>query len=195
MQEKSTRRSNRERTEKTRAALITAARKLFIEKGYADTGTPDIVESAQVTRGALYHHFTDKLDLFRAVVLAEASTVADQIMVETDGSSNGIEALMIGADAYFRAMAKPGRAHILLIDGPAVLGSVEMAEIDRANGGNTLQQGLEQVMTSGDLNANSRDALAEILSAGFDKAALAIAEGKPAEDYKHAIQLVLKGLV
>ena len=63
-------RTNRDRTERTRAALLQAARALFVAKGYADTSTPEIVAAAGITRGALYHHFDDKRALFRAVVAA-----------------------------------------------------------------------------------------------------------------------------
>ena len=72
-------RSNRERTEATKRALIDAARVLFVERGYAETATPDIVQMAGVTRGALYHHFEDKRALFRAVVEQEAGAVAAAI--------------------------------------------------------------------------------------------------------------------
>jgi AcrR family transcriptional regulator len=79
MQERGERRSNRERTEEMRRRLLVSARALFVERGYADTGTPEIVNAAGVTRGALYHHFADKRALFRAVVEAEAAVVAAAI--------------------------------------------------------------------------------------------------------------------
>src|ERR671922_1674567 len=56
-----------EQAEATRAKLVGVARELFAERGYAGVGTEEIVRRAQVTRGALYHHFRDKKDLFRAV--------------------------------------------------------------------------------------------------------------------------------
>lgn len=94
------RRSNRERTETTRADLIAAAKKLFVEKGYGDTATPEIVASAGVTRGALYHHFTDKRALFHAVVEDEAAAVADEIEKATPDTLGAREALLTGGLAF-----------------------------------------------------------------------------------------------
>ena len=64
----------------TRQALVDAARKLFTEQGYAATGTEEIVAAARVTRGALYHHFHDKTDLFRAVMEQIAREVAERLI-------------------------------------------------------------------------------------------------------------------
>ena len=195
MQEKRGRRSNKERTEATRAALIAVARKLFVKKGYADTGTPEIVAAAKVTRGALYHHFADKADLFRAVVEREARAVADQIERDSADPVSALGALMSGAEAYFRAMSVPGRVRLLLRDGPSVLGHAEMDRIDKETGAEELRQGLAHAMEEGALGAVPLDALTDIVSAAFDRAALAISEGGSSDDYMKAVHLMLSGLI
>ena len=195
MQQKPVRRSNRERTETTRTALIEAARALFVEKGYAETGTPEIVTAAGVTRGALYHHFADKAALFRAVVEREATAVAERIEHDTTDQASPLEALETGAEAYFTAMSEPGRTRLLLLDGPAVLGPEAMNEIDRDTGARELREGLAYAMDNGPLRAVPLDALTALLSAAFDRAALAIASGEPADDYKTAIRALIDGLL
>lgn len=191
---KNARRSNKARTEATRAALIAAARTLFVEKGYAETGTSEIVAAAQVTRGALYHHFTDKADLFRATLEQEAKAVAVQIERETRNPTSALDAMIVGTEAYFVAMSEPGRARLLLLDGPAVLGHAEMARIDLETGGEELRQGLAYASAEGALEAVPLDAMTQVLSAAFDRAALAIAAGEPAADYKEAIRILLTAL-
>ena len=62
----------------TRSALLKIARKLFAERGYADTATEEVVKGARVTRGALYHHFKDKQDLFKAVLHEEQLRLASK---------------------------------------------------------------------------------------------------------------------
>lgn len=193
MKEKTARRSNRERTESTRAALIAAARALFVEKGYAETSTPEVVARAAVTRGALYHHFADKADLFRAVVAGEAHQVAEHIRQETGEIADDMDGLLKGADAFFAAMAAPGRARLLLLDGPAELGRAEMDRLDEQAGRAELREGLRLVMAA-EVGEEELDALAELLAAAFDRAALAIADGRPATPYRAAIRRLLAAL-
>lgn len=192
MQDKSGRRSNRARTEETRSALLSAGRALFIDKGYAGTGTPEIVKAANVTRGALYHHFRDKEDLFRAVVEQESRAVAAEIERGATQAASPLAALKQGSSAYFSAMAVDGRARLLLLDGPAVLGPEEMSRIDRDTGGGSLLDGLAALF--GEPADRETEALAEMLSAAFDRAALAIAHGHSRTDYERAMNRLLDAL-
>jgi AcrR family transcriptional regulator len=192
--EKSQRRSNRERTEATRAALLDAARKLFVEKSYAETGTPEIVAAAGVTRGALYHHFADKQALLRAVVEAESQAVADEVEKAAPVSLAPLDALRVGSTAFLAAMTTPGRTRLLLLDGPAVLGRAGMDEIESRHGGRTLREGLTAAMEDGAIRRLPVDALAAQLSAAFDRAALAIEAGARSEDHAEVLSALLTGL-
>jgi AcrR family transcriptional regulator len=195
MQIKSSRRSNRERSDTTRAAILDAAHGLFVARGYAETSTPDIVAAAGMTRGALSHHFEDKRALFRAVAERESSAVAARIEEATFDRLTPREALITGARAFFDAMAEPGRIRILLLDGPAVLGTREMATIDAANAQRTLEEGLAEAMAPQVHDQAALTAMATLLSAAFDRAVLEIAEGAPTEVYVDAIGHLIDRLI
>jgi AcrR family transcriptional regulator len=195
MQERAGRRSNRDRTEATRAALMEAGRALFVARGYAETGTPDIVAAAGVTRGALYHHFADKQALFRAVVEVEAEAVARAVDASTGSAAGVKDALLRGGEAFLAAMRLEGRTRLLLLDGPAVLGRAEMDAIDMRHGGRTLREGLAAGIAAGEVPDVPVEALAALLSAMFDRAALEIAGGGSEEDQKMAMRAVVEGLV
>lgn len=196
MQEKIERRSNRERTEQTRGDLIAAARRLFIEKGYADTGTPEIVEAACVTRGALYHHFEDKKALFRAVCEQEAQAVAEAIDKAAPDDLSLRDALIHGGAAFLDEMAEPGRTRLLLLDGPAVLGRREMDEIDARHGGRTLKAAITYaIRTKAIASELAAEPITALLSAAFDRAALAIDDGAEKESYAHALAALIDGLL
>ncbi|MFC3208329.1 TetR/AcrR family transcriptional regulator [Aquamicrobium soli] len=194
MQEREARRSNPERAEATRKALIEAARRLFVEKSYADTATPDIATAAGVTRGALYHHFDDKQALFRAVVEQEAAHVAEEIERATPATLAAKGALLKGGEAFLDAMAAPGRTRLLLLDGPAVLGRTAMDRIDGEHSARTLREGLSMAMEEGTMKKAPPDALAALLSAAFDRAALAIEAGATRQEIEAALAVVIEGL-
>lgn len=188
------RRSNLERSAATQAALVAAARRLFITAGFGETSTPDIAAEAGVTRGALYHHFADKTALFAAVVRTEAAAVAAEIDGATPAGLPPLEALAEGGRAFLEAMQVPGRTRLLLLDGPAVLGRAFMDELDGQHGGGTLRQGLSEAMASGAIEPLPLDALTTALSAMFDRAALAVAEGADAEAFNEVWRAILAGL-
>lgn len=196
MQVKKTPRSNQSRTEATRSALIKAARALFALNGYAETSTPDIVAAAGVTRGALYHHFEDKLALFNAVVVSEHEAVAEQIMESADSEpTTAFEALCLGSRGYLAAMREEGRVQIMLIDGPAVLGRAALDQIDAQTSTETLREGLANAMEAGDIRELPLNALTVQLSALYDRAALAVSEGDSEADHLAVLDALFAALI
>jgi AcrR family transcriptional regulator len=187
------RRSNPERSDATRDALLTASRKLFAEKGYAATGTPEIVAAAEVTRGALYHHFADKADLFRAVVEREHTTIAAEIEAAAPPEMDPVRAIVEGGETFLAAMADPGRRRILLVEAPAVLGPGEAAAIDAAHAGRTLVDGVTAAMDAGALRPLPPVVLADLLDAIYDRAALRATKANAA-DYRATIRAIIEGL-
>ena len=184
-------RSNRDRTEATRGALIDAARGLFVARGYADTSTPEVAAAAGTTRGALYHHFADKRDLFRSVLACEHEAVAAEIRAAAPAALGPREALVAGSVAYLQAMTVPGRTRLLLIEAPAVLGMPEIAALDDANAAATLREGLAAAH-AGRGDGVSLAALAELLSAAFDRAALQIEAGAAPDEVRTTLLWLLQ---
>jgi AcrR family transcriptional regulator len=173
------RRSQGERTESTRTALLQAARSLFEERGYAATGTPEIVTAANVT-------------LFEAVAQQAAQEVADEIARQSRPHSEPVASLIAGVQAYFDAMAVPGRARLLLLEAPAVLGTEQVMALNDRAGFQSLLEGLRHALPGARQPLHE---LAVLLSAVFDRAALAIARGEPAAPYVKATRLLLTKLV
>lgn len=195
MQIKPERRSHQDRTDATRAALVSAARRLFIEKGYAKTATPEIVAAAQLTRGALYHHFADKADVFWAVAQQCAHEVAERVDAGSRTAGSPLDALLNGADSYFAAMAEHGRASLLLLEAPAILSAAQRLHLSELAGEHELQQGLAEALPASLAASVPLTALTSLVSAAFDHAALAIALGAPPSSYQVAIRLLLSQLI
>ena len=195
MQQKTSSRTNKARKEATQATLLSAARVLFAEKGYAQTSTPEIVQAAGVTRGALYHHFEDKLALFRAVVAEEYAAVADEINASaTKKPQTAIDALKQGSRGYLEAMKDKGRVRIMLIDGPAVLGQFELDKIDNETSADALRLGLMEAMKTNEIKSLPINALTVQFSALFDRAALAISVGGNPKNHLAVIDALFESL-
>ncbi|MCK8463796.1 TetR/AcrR family transcriptional regulator [Aliiroseovarius sp. S1339] len=186
-------RTQAQRRAETRGLLLNAARELFLSKGYDQTGMPEIVKKVGLTRGALYHHFDSKADLFKAVAETEAQSIGHAIGLATKDVADPDEAMAVGTNAYFDAMAAPGRAEILLVLAPAIMGPEAAEKLTASEGRAELRAGLSQAMPK--LKAAELDALTDILSAAYDRAALQIAEGGNKDTYTAALSLVVRKLL
>jgi AcrR family transcriptional regulator len=186
-----------ERSSATRARLVKAARSLFTARPYADVGTEEIVRRARVTRGALYHHFADKRDLFRAVHEQLEAELVDAIakQLAESGSADPVEGLRTGVRSYLDACEDPSFARITLIDAPAVLGWVEWRRIDEEYALKLILLGLEGAMDAGALRRQPVLPLAHLLLGTMGEAGLRIANGEgKREEVEGALMALLDGL-
>jgi len=160
----------------TRGALISAARRLFAAQGYDSTGTEQIVTDARVTRGALYHHFKDKADLFRAVMAEAAGSVAQQLVDEqlAADSSSPLAEIRDGVSAFLDVCVGGDFQRIVLVDGPRVLGSGAWEALVDQYGRQLLEEWLARCIEAGDLERVPTGPLARLLIAMLTEASLAI---------------------
>lgn len=166
-----------ERSDATRARLVSAARALFAKRGYASVGTEEIVRQAKLTRGALYHHFDDKRDLFRAVHEQIEGELTDAIAAELAGAGTDdpVEALRTAVRTFLDACTEPAIARITLLEAPSVLGWEEWRTIDEKYGLGLTIAGLEMGMDAGRLQRQPVRPLAHLLLAALGEAGMVIA--------------------
>ncbi|HEY7052738.1 MAG TPA: TetR/AcrR family transcriptional regulator [Mycobacterium sp.] len=177
MEVKSARRTQAERTEATRTALISAARKLFAENGFTAVSTQAIVAAAGVTRGALYHQFDDKAALFEAVYeQMEQELVAEVARrVGPADADDPVHAMRAGARLFLDLCSAPQVQQIVLIDAPAVLGWEQWRAVGIRYGLGVIEAMLTQAIAAGAIPDQPVRPTAHVMLAALDEAALYVA--------------------
>jgi len=191
------RRSQVDRSAATRAALIDAARPLFAEHGFGGVGTETIVRAAGVTRGALYHQFADKTELFAAVFEAVEEDIGKRIgvVVLEAGAEDPVEAMRTGAGAWLDACAEPEVQQIVLLDAPAVLGWERWREIGMRYGMGLVEAVLGQAMEVGRVPRQPLRPLAHVVVGALDEAALYVARAEDPEEAGREARAVVDRLI
>ena len=166
-----------ERTEVTRGRLIATARRLFAEKGFAATSTEEILSEAAVSRGALYHHFSSKTDLFRATFEAvEDELTAKLLAVATaGGETDPIKILELGFNAFLDQCDNPEVQRIVMLDAPTVLGWDTWHELDERYAFGTIKGVLAVAADSGRIDAKAVDSLTHLLVGAVMQAGMVVA--------------------
>ena len=187
-----------DRGEATRDALLAAARALFAEHGYAGVGTEEVVRRAGVTRGALYHYFRDKQDLFRAVFEQTEAEIMQTIIARVEGLTDPMEELAVGVRAFLDACDDPTLMRIGVRDAPGVLGWEEWREIGNRHGLGLVTGALSWAMDEGQIARGDVRTLAHLLLAALAEASLLIASADDPraarEDVERTLMLLLDGL-
>ncbi|HEV7360051.1 MAG TPA: TetR/AcrR family transcriptional regulator [Mycobacterium sp.] len=181
----SKRRTQEERSAATRDALISAARRLWGQRGYAEVGTPEIVTAAGVTRGAMYHQFAHKAALFSEVVeVVEQDVMARMAtIVASSGGTSPADAIRAAVDAWLEVSGDPEVRQLILLDAPSVLGWAGFRDVAQRYSLGMTEQLLGEAIKAGQLARQPVRSLAHVLIGALDEAAMVIAT---ADDPKRA---------
>ncbi|MFN8730947.1 MAG: TetR/AcrR family transcriptional regulator [Phycisphaerales bacterium] len=184
--------TNAERSQRTRTRLLDAARELFGRDGYVGTSTAAILDKSGIQRGAMYHHFEDKAELFAAVCGMISQDAAAAITAATANESDPIEALIKGGRAWIAFMNQPGVRQIMIIDSPNVLGATAWDALERAHGDRLLGEGVNRAMASKRMRFGRTPALlTTMLSGALNSLAL---RQVPQSEAQEAFSAMILGL-
>ena len=184
-------RTQKERSRATTSELLDVARRLFAADGYAATSLDDVVRGAGVTKGALYHHFAGKRDLFLAVYEREQQRLAQTQFEAFARKKEPWEGFLAGSRAFFEASLDPGVQRITLLDAPSVLGWETMREVEGRYALVQLHQGIEALIHEGHLAPRPVAPLANMLFGAMCEAAMMVAR---AENQRQATREALAEL-
>ena len=181
----------------TRRKLEQVARKLFAERGFADVSSEEIVAIADVTRGALYHHYDGKEGLFEAIVDALMQEVHAKLEKTASGATDPLQAIERGISVFLKVCTEPSTHRILLIDAPAVLGWPKWREMDAKYGFGLLRRALDASMQAGLIRQQNVDILAHILLGALTESAFVVArshnQAKSRVEAEQALTAMLGG--
>ena len=187
-----------EHAARTRRALLRAARKLFVKRGYAGTSVDNVAEAARVTRGALYHHFSGKKELFQAVFEELDQQLLDAARAAAARERDPWKKTLAAVDVFFEACLDPALQRIAFQEAPIVLGWETWREVETRYFLGQISQLLEVLMEKRLLPKYDKNLLAHILLGAATEAALVVARADDTEgareEARRAIHAVLQGL-
>lgn len=191
------RRTQAERSAATQSALLTAARRLWGERGYAEVSTPEIAEAAGVTRGAMYHQFPDKGALFVSVLEAVEAEVIDRLgaAIVAAQPKTPADALHAAADAWLEIASEPEVRQLVLVDAPSILGWAGFREISQRYGLGATEELLNAAIEAGQLRPQPVRTLATVLVGALDEAAMAIANADDMMREKEHVRAIVHDLI
>ncbi|OBF49092.1 TetR family transcriptional regulator [Mycobacterium sp. 852002-53434_SCH5985345] len=173
----------RARGDRTRRELVDAGRALFVEKGYFETSISDLVTRSGVgTRGAFYHHFKDKAELFRAVFEEVERDLTLRSLASPPQGADAWEKLSVGMRGFLESALEPEVQRVMLIDGPVVLGWQTLRSIQESNSIALINELVDEAIAEGIIDDHPVGELTHLLVAAVEEAALLLAHAdRPAK--------------
>jgi AcrR family transcriptional regulator len=169
--------TQQERRESTRQRIVDAADSLFMEHGYSGTSVADIQVLAGVSRGAFYHHFAAKEDVFAAVFSQTSAEAVRRAGTNIAPGSTAEDSLIAGCLGWLSAVEDEQTRRLLLIDGPAALGWERARSIEEVTSVRVVRQALQGATAKSGKTGGSIDLIAKLITAALAEAALSTQPG------------------
>jgi AcrR family transcriptional regulator len=185
------------RSSATIGAILAAARKLFALHGFEATSIDDIADQAGVAKGAIYHHFASKQEIFTQVLDSlQAEIAAAPIPPAARQTADVLDQIAAGVLRYLDASMQPGVKRILFLDGPVVIGWDKWREIDDRYFAAGTKAALSHAFGKR-VSPRELDALAHLVMGAVMEAALVCAKAddpaKSAREHVAALRKLLEG--
>lgn len=164
-----------EKAASTKARIIAVARKLFATRGYAGTSTEALLEELEISRGALYHHFENKEELFAAVMEAVEADITAATAKARGSTMDPVEALRRAFNAFLDLACEAEVRQIVLMDAHSVLGWQKWREIEDRYGLGRLKLAMKAIAATGKIPEDMVDPFAHILLASLIEAGFLVA--------------------
>jgi len=186
--------SQAQRRATTIAAITRAAGELFAAHGFAATSIDDIARRAGVAKGAVYHHFESKEQIFARVFEQMTAALAAEVAATAAAGKSILDSFELGTLKYLTSISGDKCRQVLLIDGPAVLGWGKWREIDARHFGGTMQ-GPAKTTLRGRASLREIAAIRHLLAGAVAEAALVCATSdhrlRDARDLTSALRKML----
>ncbi|MGG6292928.1 TetR/AcrR family transcriptional regulator [Leptolyngbya sp. AN02str] len=178
-----------EQTRRTRRAILDRARHLFATKGYAATGTEEIIRELGVTRGALYHQFGDKLGVFKAVIVEAYDEIAAYIQAKVQLLDQNWQQLIVGCQAFLEVAHQEELRRLVFIEAPAVLAADDLVELDQYGFG-LLYASIQLAVAEGELDTIDAEGFAHLVNGSLNDLAAWVAQSNDPNRLKTAQSLI-----
>lgn len=182
----------------TRAALLDAAKTLFVTKGFDATSIEDIAQLAQASKGAVYHHFSDKQEIFADVFRSSQAVVIQAAIDSMSGAGQPWDLVEATTQAFLRSYVADEDARALLRQVIGVLGRDRVRALDEEAALPFLRATLEEAVRTGQVRPTPIEATAELLFSLYCNAILFIAgapdAARASSDVETVILFMLAGL-
>ncbi len=180
----------------TRSKILEIAREKFVKKGFRNTSLKEIVEEIGLTRGAFYHHFKNKEEIFYELIKLIQGELGEYVANRSMESDEPWEQLITGCVAFIEKAIDKDLMKILLVDGPSIISWEAWKELDSENSESHLREHLLELQEQKIVKNVNIDYLTSFISGGLNELAISISRSNQydVKEIEESVKVMLEGI-